>query len=197
MADNVKDLKSLPLYDIIGAPISAMVQAEAQSAQTTLEFIEKLGFEKQYPTGGEEDGAVSVGDLRMVEFGYTKPDADGNLAEFVARIPLLALLPIPGIRIKLATLAFAAKISDVINVSTEASQPGDGEETPPWLQGSDIEFRGGLVSSTSTEQTTQSSFDMNIKIELEQTPVTPGIAKLISLLDLAISDIQKEPPEGQ
>jgi hypothetical protein len=198
MADTVKDLKSLPLYDIIGAPISAMVQAEAQSAQTTLQFIEKLGFEPLEEGGGGGGGAVSVGALRMVEFSYTKPDANGNPAEFVARIPLLALLPIPGIRIKLATLNFAAKISDVINTSTETTEPGEGEgedsDVPPWLKGSGIQFRGSLVSSTSTEQTTTSSFDMNIKIELEQTPVTLGIAKLINLLDLAISDVQKLPP---
>ena len=57
-------------------------------------------------------------------------------------------------------------------------------------------FRGSLVSSTGTQGTTTSSYDLNIKVELEQTPISPGMAKLQSMLDLAISDSQVLPGGG-
>ncbi|WP_428267626.1 DUF2589 domain-containing protein [Haliangium sp.] len=180
MAEEVKDLKSLPLYEIIGAPISAMVQAESQAAWTALEFIEKVGFQPP-----DADG---VHQIKMVEFGYTKPGPDGEPTEFVARIPLLALLPLPGIRIKTARVGFAAKISDVYTESEESQQSGTGS----WLEsGTGVQFRGSLVSSSATTQTTQQSYDMNISVELEQSGTTPGVLKLLEILEQAIHDSQQ------
>jgi hypothetical protein len=198
MANGVQDLKSIPLQDIIGAPVSAIVQAEAQAARTALEFIEKVGFVKN-PDAPPESSAFDVGALRMVEFGYTKPDENGQPAEFSARIPLLALFPIPGIRVKLAKIAFTAKITDVYTESTQTTETGTGEgtgggtEEPAFLNAPAVNFRGSLVSSTATDATTTSSYDLNIQLELEQTPLSPGMAKLLTMLDLAISDSKKLP----
>ncbi|MCX4244712.1 DUF2589 domain-containing protein [Paraliomyxa miuraensis] len=194
MANGVQDLKSIPLQDILGAPISALVQAEAQASRTALQFIEEVGFIR--PADAPPDvSALDVGELRMVEFGYTKLDADGNPAHFIARIPLLALFNIPGMRVKLATLSFTAKITDVFTETTSQTTEGEvGGETPEgegsFLTRPQLGFRGSLVSSSGSQNTTTSSYDLNIKVELEQTPISPGMAKLQSMLDLAISDSQ-------
>jgi hypothetical protein len=199
MPTGVQDLKSLPLQDILGAPISALVQAEAQASRTALDFIEQVGFVR--PADAPTDtSALDVGTLRMVEFGYTKLDAEGNPAQFVARIPLLALFPIPGLRVKLATLSFTAKITDVFSETTSQTVSGEGGgegtdgtgSTPDsFLTRPQVGFRGSLVSSSGTQGTTTSSYDLNIKVELEQTPVSPGMAKLQAMLDLAIDDSQR------
>ncbi len=207
MANGVQDLKSLPLQDIIGAPVSAIVQAETQASRTALQFIEKVGFVKA-ADAPPEASALDVGSLRMVEFGYTKPDENGDPAEFVARIPLLALLPIPGIRVKLAKIAFTAKITDVYTETTSETQSGETGGGAPAEENDDdagssflnepvVNFRGSLVSNTSTTNNTTSSYDLNIQLELEQTPLTPGMAKLLSMLDLAIGETRKQlPPAG-
>ena len=38
------ELYSLPFYQILGAPLIALVQADAQAAQISSEFIETIGF---------------------------------------------------------------------------------------------------------------------------------------------------------
>lgn len=206
MANGVQDLKSLPLQDIIGAPVSAIVQAETQASRTALQFIEKVGFVKAADAPADAS-ALDVGSLRMVEFGYTKPDENGDPAEYVARIPLLALFPIPGIRVKLAKIAFTAKITDVYTETTSETQTGetsgstpadgtgDGTE-PSFLSAPTVNFRGSLVSNASSTGTTTSSYDLNIQLELEQTPLSPGMAKLLNMLDLAIGETKKLPPAG-
>ena len=203
MANGVHDLKSLPLQDIIGAPVSAIVQAETQASRTALQFIEKVGFVKAADAPADAS-ALDVGSLRMVEFGYTKPDENGDPAEFVARIPLLALFPIPGIRVKLAKISFTAKITDVYTETTSETQTGessgddpadgagDGAE-PSFLDAPTVNFRGSLVSNASSTGTTTSSYDLNIQLELEQTPLSPGMAKLLNMLDLAIGETKKLP----
>lgn len=207
MANGVQDLKSLPLQDIIGAPVSAIVQAETQASRTALQFIEKVGFVK--PADAPVDAsAFDVGTLRMVEFGYTKPDENGDPAEFVARIPLLALFPVPGIRVKLAKIAFTAKITDVYTETTSVTETSDTSgstpETPTgdaaeqsFLNAPIVNFRGSLVSNAGSTGTTTSSYDLNIQLELEQTPLSPGMAKLLNMLDLVISETKRQlPPSG-
>jgi len=199
MPTGVQDLKSLPLQDILGAPISALVQAEAQASRTALDFIEQVGFVRPTDAPPGTD-SLDVGTLRMVEFGYTKLDAAGNPAQFVARIPLLALFPIPGLRVKLATLSFTAKITDVFSETTSQTvtgeaggegTSGEGTGTDSFLTRPQVGFRGSIVSSSGTQGTTTSSYDLNIKVELEQTPVSPGMAKLQAMLDVAIEDSQR------
>lgn len=188
MANGVQDLKSLPLADIIGAPVSAIVQAETQAARTAIEFIEKVGFQKD-PNAPPDASALDAGQLRMVEFGYTKPDENGNPAQFTARIPLLALFPIPGIRVALAKIAFSAKITDAFTETSNQQQNGESLFGDPQVQ-----FRGSVVSSSASSSTTTSSYDLNISLELEQTPVSPGMAKLLNMLDLAIGESKKVLP---
>ncbi|MCC6553856.1 MAG: DUF2589 domain-containing protein [Polyangiaceae bacterium] len=192
MANGVQDLKSLPLQDIIGAPVSAIVQAETQASRTALQFIEKVGFVKP-PDAPPDASALDVGSLRMMEFGYTKADENGDPAEFIARIPLLALFPIPGIRVKLAKIAFTAKITDVYTETTSETQSGGTDGS--FLSAPAVNFRGSLVSKASSTETTTSSYDLNIQIELEQTPLSPGMAKLLNMLDLAIGEAKRPPPE--
>lgn len=193
MANGVQDLKSLPLSDIIGAPVSAIVQAEANAARTAIEFIEKVGFQKD-PSAPPGSGALDVGQLRMVEFGYTKLDENGDPAEFTARIPLLALFPIPGIRVSLAKVAFTAKITDAFTETTEESADGTVDGGSGLFEGSQVQFRGAVVSNTSTTNTTNASYDLNIQLELEQSPVSPGMAKLLNMLDVAINESKKVLP---
>lgn len=192
MANGVKDLKSLPLSDIIGAPVSAIVQAEANAARTAIEFIEKVGFQKD-PNAPSGSSALDVGQLRMVEFGYTKPDENGNPADFVARIPLLALFPIPGIRVSVAKVAFTAKITDAFTETSSNEAEGSAEGTGLFGE-PQVQFRGSVVSASSTNNTTTSTYDLNISLELEQSPVSPGMAKLLNMLDVAINESKKVLP---
>jgi hypothetical protein len=181
MAENTQtsigDLRSLNLSDIIGAPINALVQAEAQAAWTALDIVNNIGF---------EDGEDGVRYARMVRFGYSKTGVDGQLQRFVVEIPVLALLPISaGIRVNKAKLNFSARISDAYRESTSTNQEENRIGGEPGVQ-----FRGSLVSTTTGSSSVQNSYDLDISIELEQAPTTVGVLKMIEMLDSSIRDRQ-------
>ena len=44
----MSDITDVPLYQIIGAPLLALVQGETQAAQATARFIQEIGFESAY-----------------------------------------------------------------------------------------------------------------------------------------------------
>jgi hypothetical protein len=106
----------LSLSQLIGAPIHALVDAEAQSAMATARFIRNVGFKPP------EDGDLGdLGDLQMARFKSTRRGEDGEEEDFEVQIPLLTLLPIPALQIQDAELEYYVK---VIQTETLPEQRG-------------------------------------------------------------------------
>ena len=102
------DQTALSLYELIGAPLHALINAERQAAQATSEFIREVGFEGS-TNGSDED----YGELRMLTFTFSRPDPSrGENQQYEVQVPLLSLLPIPALQIKDAELEYYAKILD-------------------------------------------------------------------------------------
>lgn len=192
-------MQDLPLGDLIGGPLVAMVEAEALAAQTTAEYIERVGFSaptSPTPDPQAESAGSGLGELRMAHFGYQKQDESGNPRRFEVRVPVLSLVPIPGVRIKSGRVAFTARILDV-RTSDEArsgSSRSLGAEglSPlrPLLDNRSLpRLRGGLSPRRSSGDGTQrGSFEMDIQIAVEQMPIAPGLEKLLMVFDQAIRE---------
>jgi hypothetical protein len=59
----------LSLAQLIGAPIHALVDAEAQAAMATARFIRAVGFTGSSDGGAQGDGSMGdLGDLQMARF---------------------------------------------------------------------------------------------------------------------------------
>jgi hypothetical protein len=195
MSNGVKELRSLPLFEIIGAPLIAIVQAQAQAARATVEFIEQVGFVQE-----EEgtDAETKVGALRMAEFSYTKLDENREPARFAARVPVLSLVPIPGIQVRQAKISFTAKITDAVTESAASAQSRRASPSaqPAWLRPSLTNFRGSLAPASrpsDNQAQARGNFEMNIEVELEQMPIAPGLEKILTMMDQAINESKTEP----
>lgn len=183
----IRGITSIDLGELIGAPLAAMVEAEARAAMATAEFIEEVGF---------KDGEVDP-QLRMARFRYTKPDASGQPAEFTVEVPLLALMPIPALQIKEATVGLAARI-------TELRAPAKATPTTPAATPTAIPTKSLLLeqirarrvkiaaqpvaSSGVRGQEVHSSYDLDISIKLGQADVTVGLERLLQVLDQAVAE---------
>ncbi|MCM0021818.1 MAG: hypothetical protein NBV67_17645, partial [Tagaea sp.] len=58
------------LGNFMGGILAAMVRADAQAAISTLEFIERIGFEEG--ARGEDGQIRRLGRMRMVTFDYMR-----------------------------------------------------------------------------------------------------------------------------
>ena len=114
------DQKGLSLYEIIGAPLHALVEAETHAARATAEFIRDFGFEKR-PSESKGDVIDDFGKLRTVTFIQEKRERDGELVQYRIEIPLLSLVPIPALQIKDAELEFYVKILETLRTKVRKS----------------------------------------------------------------------------
>ena len=58
----MSEINDVPLYQVIGAPLLALVQAEAQSAQATARYIQEIGFENS------TENPLEFGNLKSITF---------------------------------------------------------------------------------------------------------------------------------
>lgn len=66
-----QEISSLDFGAIIGGSLNAVIKAQSQSAQTTVDFIKRVGFQKK--TEKDEDGNTIVNDVPInVAFSYDK-----------------------------------------------------------------------------------------------------------------------------
>lgn len=109
---------SLPMEQIIGGPMQALIKAQALAASSTADFINQVGL--------ESSGTPPVVKARTVDFQYeeNKPKEDGSGFDtklIKLSVPLLTIVPVPYIRIDQATIDFEANVSSTTVDSTKSS----------------------------------------------------------------------------
>jgi hypothetical protein len=200
MPDEVS-VRALKLHELLGATLVAVVQADALAAKATLEYIETVGFAEATESETEDSEAEAAGRLRMASFRYKKLDANNDVAEFVAEVPILSLVPIPALQIKDATLSFAVKIDDITKTTdgptptpaVAAAASGVGTTTPMRLLDELRPTATQLVarpaaSSGAKSQEVRSTHHLELKVTMAQADIPVGMEKIFDLLDQAIQD---------
>jgi hypothetical protein len=194
----VQELKQIPFSQLIGAPLKAAIEAQALAAQSTIEFIQKIGF-KQPVSGGNDllftntDNNADAGELRNVTFSYQKTDENGTDHNFTLTVPLLSIAPIPYIRIEEMTIDFKAKLTDAIVRKTDTSFSLDSSTSGSFSSfWSPIKLDTRVTSSFKSSATEQASstreYSMEIHVRAVQDDMPAGLAKILDILENAITD---------
>ncbi len=211
-----QELSSIDFSSMIGGPLVAVINAQAQAAISTVNFIKEVGFKKvdEQQAGGDTSTAEPI----YVTFKYPKelspyqpripavaanpaavppvaaaPEVPAVPAVYETqelKIPILTMLPIPFIRIDLATVDFNAKINSVEYRKTDTNLKIDAalEAKAGWLWGS-----AKLNVSTSFQKTTQQgntvdrTYSLAIHVKAVQDEMPAGMEKILGILEGAIS----------
>jgi len=200
MTRAVAELSQIPFAHLIGAPMKAAIEAQAMAAQSTIEFIQKVGF-KTAGGGLEPDDLffadtstdADAGELRNVSFRYKKRDATDTESDFELTVPMLAITPIPYIRIDEMTIDFSAKLTDAIQRKTEDSfnltAAVSGKYSAFWSP-IKLEFRVSSTYNTKTSTTASEKreYRMDIHVRAVQEGMPAGLSKVLDILEDAIQD---------
>lgn len=184
----------LSLAQLIGSPIHALVDAEAQSAMATARFIRTVGFEPP-----EDGDPRKLGDLQMAEFRRVRRGPNDEQLEDEIQIPLLTLVPIPMLQIRDAELEYHVKV-----IQTEALPPPHEEvaEKVPEEDAKNVPIedrflpeRLATVRATFTSAPrpdARRSVDMllKMKVRMEQADMPEGLSRL---LNLAAESVGRKP----
>ncbi|MDT0305792.1 DUF2589 domain-containing protein [Streptomyces sp. DSM 44917] len=181
------ELSGLDFSAMIGGPLSAVVKAQAQSAQTSVEFIRSVGF--------GQDGQPTT-----VQFSYEKPvekrDDNGRVSgvevkPFKLSVPILTMLPIPFIRIQETTIDFNAKINSVQESSSTSSQDlaaslgASGGFGPV---SAELKVSYSSKQGTSEGSKVERSYSMAVQVKATQEELPAGTERILSVLENCIKE---------
>src|SRR3990167_272984 len=172
--DESKKDSALSLTQLIGAPIRALVEAEAQAAMATANFIRSVGF--------VQDGSGNfgkLGDLQMASFLRKRRNAQGEEETIEVEIPLLTLLPIPALQIRDAELEYTVKILDT--ELTRSESPEAQRAMALGLKDAPATLRATLARDTRNEQRRSLDMLLKMKVNIEQSDMPAGLAKLLNI----------------
>lgn len=189
MAEKKKSLHSVDFASMIGGSLVAVIQAQSQAAQATLNFIKNVGFE------GNRTASIPFQYKKMIP----QPDGTTTAQSFEVSVPILSLLPVPFVRVQEAEIEFRAK---VVGLFSGAQQSGDESlapsKDPGQNSGSRVQPAEMRVSFSNRQRSklgsdTSSSYSMHIRLRAVQDDVPTGLERLLAKLE-ATMDEQPQAP---
>lgn len=179
---------------VLGAILRSVLDAQAQAAQTTLEFIYDVGLNSSSGVGEEQSAPA----LRTVRFAYRKLDESGvSDADFELEVPLLGMMQIPMISMKSVTVDFEYDVSHLRDAkrservkSTKAV--GVLESIAP--RSAALHGSVGRRPATHSDLQLKSNAGLKVSIELDRGENPIGVERLLDILELAASDSKSKEP---
>ena len=206
-----QELSSIDFESMIGGPLVAVINAQAQAAMSTVNFIKEVGFKKP-DTEESAGGDTSTEEPIYVTFKYPKelspyqpaipanPSATPPVAGSPAvpavyetqelQVPILTILPVPFIRIDETTIDFNAKINSVEYRKTDTNLKIDAslEAKAGWLWGSaKLKVSTSYQRSTQQGNTVNRTYSLAIHVKAVQDEMPAGMEKMLSILEGAIT----------
>ena len=174
-----KELAAIDFGTLIGAPMIATINAQAQSAMKTLEFISN-------PIFISKDKKIQT-----IEFTYDKqvPAADGTTQAEGQRlsIPLITMAPIPYIRIESLMIDLNIKLHSTqttkteneLNVQTDASSSS-------WWNPVSMHVKVTDKNTYSNNTTVDREYSMHVQVRAVQDQMPGGLGKILEILEQTI-----------
>ncbi|MCQ2384687.1 MAG: DUF2589 domain-containing protein [Paludibacteraceae bacterium] len=184
----------------MGSPLSACVEAQAQAACATANFIQSVGLCKKNTDTKKEGSSEQEEKFEAVtvEFSFMR---GGN--EVIVKVPLLTIVPIPYFAISTVDINFKATITgiDTTHYEQNASDTYDSSEGSSKRRGfifnrNKTTLKTTVSSKKDSKATQDSSFSIESTIDVSvhavQDSMPAGMAKMLEILNSAVSAEQAE-----
>lgn len=183
----MEKLPPLPLHELIGASVAALVKADAHAFKAIAELIEVVGFVK-----GESKNGEHLGELRYVTFTYQKPNVSGKMTVHQVQIPILSLIALNPLKIDEAELDFYFGVLGAEKTRSLSFATFLGKEASEWLNEVryDLVGRVECYSGENIEGSHQKPL-IKVKYKVKSADFPVGYLNLFRKLDENIKDQSK------
>ncbi len=166
----------LQMDQLIGAPLRAAADASNQLANSTAEFINRVGFDAN-------------GNVQTVAFGYQRrsvnEDGTSNLDEMKVNVPMLAIVPIPNLQVDEVNILFDMEVKQ----SEKQESSMDMGATVSGTLNLGI-VKVSVTGNISTHQSNTRSSDNSAKYHVDVRATNHGIPEgLARVLDMMAANV--------
>lgn len=173
--DLTSELNNIDFKKMIAGPLQAAVDAQIASSMATIQFINEVGFRDN---GGTRE-------LVMVDFSHKRDgvDAEGKPVskDVSIRVPLLAMLPIPSLRIEQVIIDFNVKLNSVETSATSQSFSLDSKVKGGF---GPVKFKvsASYKRQSSTGVEVKKEYALNVNVKAVQDEIPAGLDEILKML---------------
>jgi hypothetical protein len=174
--DLVSELNNIDFKKMIGGPLQAAVDAQVTSSIATINFIKEVGF---------VENAAGQSELVMVDFSHKrhgiKADGTADDSDVFIKVPLLAMVQIPSLRIEHVTIDFNVKLNSVETSNVSSTLDLGAEVSGGW---GPVKFKvsAAYQRKASTGVEVKKEYALNVNVKAVQDEIAPGLEKILNML---------------
>ncbi len=162
----------LDMKQLIGGPLSAAAESSTLLANSTADFINKVGFEPD-------------GKLRTVAFGYQKrsvnEDGTTNLDEMNVAVPMLAIVPIPNLQIDEVNILFDMEVKQSEKSESELDLSASASASLN-LGLFKVSISGSVSAHQSQTRSSDNSAKYHVDVRATNHGVPEGLARVLDMM---------------
>lgn len=169
----------LQMDQLIGAPLRAAADASTQLANSTADFINRVGFD------GE-------GKVRTVAFGYQKrsvnEDGTSNLDEMKVDVPMLAIVPIPNLQVDEVNILFDMEVkqSERQESSMDLGASITGTANFGIVR---VSVTGNISAHQSNTRSSDNSAKYHVDVRATNHGTPEGLARVLDMMAANVAPI--------
>ena len=209
MADQ---FKGLPMQELIGGPLMAVCDAQTKLAKSTAQYIKEIGMVEKEDADGKviEVNNKPVLETRQVEFSYNQPMQDNSSpapatgtgatsiqqAKVDISAPLLAIVPIPALRIEDVEIEFNMEVKSSAQSKSSHDESVKASASFGWGPFS-ASVQGSVSAHNEQTRKSDNSAKYHVKVTAKQAETPEGLSKILDMLSQSISPHKVTPlPNG-
>jgi hypothetical protein len=170
------------MSELIGAPLTAVCDAQKKLAAAQFEFIDEVAFDKDKKT-------------RLVEFDLQRPTEtpDGiTTIDTKVQAPFLGLVPIPSLLVEDVNIEFQMEVSATESTKETSSKEGSVNASASvgflfWR--AKVEVQGKVSSSRENTRSTNQTAKYQVRVVARQQQPTEGLSRLMDVMAQCVAPI--------
>lgn len=163
----------LPIDMLIGAPLTAAARSSILMANSTADFIDRVGFDEK-------------GKLRTADFMYQKrtmnDDGTSNLDELKVEVPMLAITPIPNLQVDEVNVMFDMEVKQSERDSSETSVSASASVSRKGLFSPSFSVSGSVSAHSTHTRSTDNSAKYHVDVRATNHGTPEGLARVLDML---------------
>lgn len=162
----------LDMRQLIGGPLSATADASSYLANSTADFIQKIGFEPN-------------GKVRTVAFAYQRrsmnEDGTSNLDEMKVDIPMLAIVPIPNLQVDEVNILFDMEVKQ--SERSESAMDMSATVSSTLNFGIvKVSVTGSVSAHSTNTRSTDNSAKYHVDVRATNHGTPEGLARVLDMI---------------
>lgn len=177
------ELAALDFSKLLGAPMVATINAQAQSAIVTLNFLQSKVF-------------VDQGQVKTLSFTYKKlmpaPDGTTQPVDVQLDAPLLSMAPIPYIRVESLLVDLNVKLHSIQTMKLENNLNVDSStSSSSWFSPVSFNVKVAEKNTYTHNSTVDREYSMHVQLRAVQDEMPGGLAKVLEIFQQSIDSQSK------